>query len=81
MLAEQATLRHAPPMTDAQEPDVADLSSQIIGAEKRPVHPRAEADYPTPVGGFANILYPVRGYILLAAIVLIPVLVVISILT
>ena len=81
VLAEQGSLRHAPPMTDAQEPDVADLSSQIIGAERRPVHPRAEADYPNPGGGFANILYPVRGYILLAALVLIPVLVIVSILT
>jgi hypothetical protein len=81
MLAEQATLRHASTMTDTPEPDVADLSGQIIGAEKRPVHPRAKADYPNPVGGFANILYPVRGYILLAAIVLIPVLVIVSILT
>ena len=68
-------------MTDAPEPDVASLAGQIIGAEKRPVHPGADADYPNPVGGFANILYPVRGYILLAAAVLIPVLVAVSILT
>ena len=68
-------------MTDAPEPDAASLSGDIIAAEKRPVHRRAKADFPNPVGGYANILYPVRGYILLAAVMLIPVLILVSILT
>ena len=68
-------------MTDAPTPDAAARAGEIIGADRRPVHPPAEADFPNPVGGFANILYPVRGYILLAAVVLIPVCVVVSILT
>ena len=45
------------------------------------MHPPTEADFPNPASGFENILYPVRGYILLAAVVLIPVLVLVSILT
>jgi hypothetical protein len=68
-------------VTETPKPDAASLSAEIIGAERRPVHPPAKADFPNPVGGFANILYPVRRYILLAAIVLIPVLVLVSILT
>jgi hypothetical protein len=67
-------------MTDAPEPDVPSLAGSILGAEKRPVHPRGRAEHPNPVGGFAGILYPVRGYLLLAALVLIPVLVLVSIL-
>jgi hypothetical protein len=68
-------------VTEAPEPDAASLAGEIIGAERRPVHPPVKADFPNPVGGFGNILYPVRGYILIAAVVLIPVLVLISILT
>ena len=67
-------------MTDAPKRDAASLAGEIIGAEKRPVHPHANPDHPNAVGGFANILYPVRGYILLA-LVLMPVLVIVSILT
>ena len=68
-------------MTDARESDAASLADTIIGAEKRPVHPRDCADHPNPAGGFANALYPVRGYILIAALMLIPVLVLVSLLT
>ena len=68
-------------MTDAREPDVTSLADSIIGAEKQRVHPRARPDHPNPVGGFANALYPVRGYILIAALVLIPMFVLVSILT
>ena len=71
---------HAQAMTNVPERDAARLVEEIVGAEKQPVHPPAKADFPNAVGGFANILYPVRGYILLAAAVLIPVLVLVSIL-
>ena len=79
-MAERGWLVKARTMTDPPESDPASLAADIISAEKRPIHERAKADLPNPVGGFANILYPVRGYILLAAIVLIPVLVLVSIL-
>jgi hypothetical protein len=68
-------------MTQSPDPDAASLAEGIIGAEQRPVHPPARADFPNPVGGFANILYPVRGYVLLAAVILLPVLVLVSILS
>ena len=68
-------------MTDARDSDAAMLAGSIIGAEKRPVHARDSADQPNPVGGFANALYRVRGYILIAALLLTPVLVLVSLLT
>ena len=68
-------------VTERPEPDAASLAAEIIGADRQPVHSRAKADFPNPVGGFGNIFYPVRGYILLAAVVLIPVLMLVSMLT
>jgi hypothetical protein len=68
-------------MKDSPEPDPASLAAEIIGADRQPVQPPAKADFPNPVGGYANLLYPLRGYILLAALVLIPILVLVSILS
>lgn len=79
-LAGQAVLHHAPSVTDKPDPDVTSLADGILGAERHPVHSRTRPDHPNPVGGFANILYPVRGYILIAALVLIPVFVLVSVL-